>query len=194
MFVVYFDYMTDILETAIFGGGCFWCTEAIFRELRGVQSVVPGYAGGTLANPTYEAVCGGNTGHAEVIKIEFDSRVIAFRDLLEVFFLTHDPTTMNRQGNDVGEQYRSIILYTSPAQKEQAEKMIMALTASGEFKHPIVTQIKPLDRFYKAEDYHHNYYAQNQNKSYCRLVINPKLIKLRKKFAPLLRNEDNPIV
>ena len=174
------------METAIFGGGCFWCTEAIFKKLRGVVSVVPGYAGGTTENPTYEAVCGGKTGHAEVIKIEFNPNVIQYRDLLEVFFLTHDPTTMNRQGNDVGEQYRSIVLYASLEQKKLAEEIITELTASGEFKDPIVTRVVPLEKFYEAEDYHHDYYAQNQNKPYCRLVIDPKLEKLRKKFAPFL--------
>ena len=179
--------MNNNTQTAVFGSGCFWCTEAIFRELRGVQSVVPGYAGGAVENPTYEAVCNGKTGHAEVIKIEFDPAAITFRDLLEVFFLTHDPTTMNQQGNDVGEQYRSIVLYMTPEQKDQTETIIATLTASGEFKNPIVTQIMPLEKFYEAEDYHRNYYAQNQNKPYCQLVINPKLTKLRKKFAPLLK-------
>lgn len=174
-------------QTVVFGGGCFWCTEAIFKELRGVQSVVSGYAGGTVENPTYEAVCGGKTGHAEVIKIDFDSSVISFRDLLEVFFLTHDPTTINRQGNDVGEQYRSIILYTTSEQKQQAEKAINELVVSGEFKDAIVTQVQPLEKFYEAEDYHRDYYAQNQSKPYCQLIINPKLTKLRKQFAPLLK-------
>lgn len=173
-------------QFAYFGGGCFWCAEAIFQQLRGVISVTPGYAGGSMENPTYEAVSAGNTGHAEVIKIEFDLAVIVFRDLLEVFFASHDPTTMNRQGNDVGEQYRSVILYLSDDQKKQAEQYIAQLNSSGEYQKPIVSIVSPLQQFYEAEDYHQSYYVNNQNQPYCQLVINPKLTKLRQKFAPLL--------
>ncbi len=177
-------------ETAIFGGGCFWCTEAIFKMLRGVSEVGPGYAGGTTKNPTYESVSNGNTGHAEVIHIEFDPAVIAYEDLLTVFFASHDPTTVNRQGNDVGTQYRSIILTTVPEQKEKAEKFIASINASSKEGKPIVTEIKPLDVFYPAEDYHKDYYAQNKTAGYCELVIHPKLQKVQEKFADLLKKNE----
>ena len=177
-------------ETAVFGGGCFWCTEAILQRLKGVISVVPGYAGGHIKNPTYEQVCAGTTGHAEVTKFEFDPSVITFRDLLEIFFTTHDPTTWNRQGNDVGEQYRSSIFYTSDAQKQEAEQFIKELTNNQTFKDPIVTTVEPLNNnFYEAEHYHKNYYNKNQGKSYCQVVINPKLEKFKKKFAAMLKPE-----
>jgi len=169
-------------EMAVFGGGCFWCCEAIFQRLDGVIKVTPGYAGGTLANPSYEQVSGGQTGHAEVVKIEFDPALIKYSDLLEVFFALHDPTTLNRQGNDVGEQYRSIILFNSDAQWLAAHQFITDLEKSKEFKDPIVTEVKPLLAFYPAEDYHHDYYLQNKNQPYCRLVILPKIKKLEKKF------------
>lgn len=172
-------------ETAVFAGGCFWCTEAIFQGLKGVTSVLPGYSGGTVANPTYEQICDGNTGHAEATQIEFDPNVISYEVLLEVFFATHDPTTMNRQGNDVGPQYRSVIFYTSPEQKQAAEKSIQM--AQKDFDRPIVTQIQPLDKFYVAENYHQNYFKNNPGNPYCQVVINPKLKKLREKFSNLLQ-------
>lgn len=161
-------------QVAIFGGGCFWCTEAIFQQLRGVKSVMSGYAGGSQSNPTYQ-----NIGdHAEVIKIEFDPSQITYHDLLTVFFASHDPTTINRQGADVGTQYRSIILYTNEAQQAEAEKFIKELEA--------VTQLKALEKFYEAEEYHRNYYRENSSAPYCQLVINPKLEKVQREFAELL--------
>lgn len=172
-------------ETAIFGGGCFWCTEAIFQNLKGVETVLPGYSGGHAPNPTYEQVCEGGTGHAEVTKIEFDPTIIKFEVLLEVFFATHDPTTLNRQGGDVGEQYRSVIFYTTPQQKQIAENYIKG--AQKDFASPIVTQLLPFDKFYEAENYHQNYFAKNPGKAYCQVVINPKLEKFKKKFADLLK-------
>jgi peptide-methionine (S)-S-oxide reductase len=174
-------------EIATFGGGCFWCTEAVFVELRGVEKVESGYAGGEVANPSYEAVCTGRTGHAEVIQITFDPAVIGYRDLLEVFFATHDPTTLNRQGADVGTQYRSVIFYHSPEQQAAAEAMIAELNASGEFASPIVTQVVPYTNYYPAEDYHQNYYAEHPTQPYCSAVIPPKLAKLRQKFAAKLK-------
>ena len=170
-------------ETAIFGGGCFWCTEAVFESLRGVQSVMPGYAGGETKQPTYEQVCSGKTGHAEVIKIEFDPNRIAFEDLLTVFFASHDPTTLNRQGNDIGTQYRSIILYTNDAQKVSAETLIKKLNADGP---PVVTEVVPLEQFYEAEAYHHHYFQTHPEQAYCQFVINPKLAKLKEHFKRLL--------
>jgi peptide-methionine (S)-S-oxide reductase len=168
-------------EYAVFGGGCFWCTEAVFQRLKGVKSVMPGYAGGTTPNPSYEQVCTGRTGHAEVIRIEFDSTEISYADLLEVFFATHDPTTKDRQGNDRGTQYRSIILYVSEAQKLAAEEGLRKFAA--DFPAPIVTEVKPLGEFYPVEDYHQNYYNENGAQPYCSFVISPKLAKFRKKFA-----------
>lgn len=173
-------------QIAVFGGGCFWCTEAIYQELKGVLAVMPGYAGGTTPNPTYEQVCTGRTGHAEAIRVEFDADQISFKTLLTVFFGTHDPTTLNRQGNDVGTQYRSIILTTSPEQKKEAEAYIEE--AQKELSVPIVTEIKPLEKFYEAEDYHQNYYARNSGQPYCSFVIDPKLTKLKEKFRELLKS------
>jgi peptide-methionine (S)-S-oxide reductase len=180
--------MNQKKKVAVFGGGCFWCTEAVFDELRGVISVVSGYAGGDVKNPTYEQVCGGRTGHAEVIRIEFDPDQIAFRDLLTVFFATHDPTTLNRQGNDVGTQYRSAILYADDEQKHEAESFIKELQAAGAFSKPIVTTLEPLTDFYEAEDYHQKYYANNPYQPYCQVMIPPKLNKLHKQFAELLKS------
>lgn len=177
------------MASAVFGGGCFWCTEAIFLSLKGVSAVMPGYAGGDTPNPTYEQVCTGSTGHAEAIKIDYDPAFVAYKDLLEVFFSTHDPTTLNRQGNDVGTQYRSIVLTTSDEQRKEAEAFIEQLKKDEIFPDPIVTEIKPLDTFYPAEDYHRNYYANNKDKPYCQVVINPKLAKFKKKFAALLKTE-----
>ncbi|MEY4723734.1 MAG: hypothetical protein RLZZ324_1247 [Candidatus Parcubacteria bacterium] len=176
------------LSQAVFGGGCFWCTEAVFLMLRGVKSVMPGYAGGTVAHPTYEQVCTGSTGHAEAIRIEFDPAEIRYEDLLTVFFATHDPTTLNRQGNDVGTQYRSIVLYADEAQRAAAEKYIAELdAASGGKGDPIVTEVKPLGEFYEAEDYHRNYYARNKEAGYCSVIITPKVQKAKEKFAALLK-------
>jgi len=176
------------LETAVFGGGCFWCTEAIFTRLRGVESVESGYAGGQVPNPTYEQVSMGNTGHAEAIKIEFDPDIIKYTDLLNVFFATHDPTTLNRQGNDVGEQYRSAIFSTTVTQRQEAIDFIKQLETDGVYEDPIVTEVSPLDKFWPAESYHRRYYENNQNKPYCQIVISPKIAKLRQKFAPLLKS------
>lgn len=176
--------MENKLETAIFAGGCFWCTEAIFQNLKGVTSVLPGYTGGVVKNPTYEMVCGGDTGHAEATKIEFDSSIIGYEVLLEVFFATHDPTTLNRQGHDVGTQYRSAIFFTSQEQKNKAEEYIK--NHQAEFSDPIVTQLEPLTEFYIAENYHQNYFNNNKLAPYCQAVINPKLKKFREKFAHLL--------
>ncbi len=191
--------MNEMNQTIVFGGGCFWCTEAVFKMLKGVISVEPGYAGGHTENPTYEEICGGGTGHAEVIKIEYDSNVVSLETLLTVFFATHDPTTKDRQGNDVGPQYRSIILCdpaerdqgplsgpTKPSQIEIAKKFIEDLNNSNEKGAPIVTEVKTLEKFYPAEDYHKNYYQNNKNQSYCQVVINPKLKKVQEKFANLI--------
>jgi len=175
------------LETAVFGGGCFWCLEAVFQRLPGVKSVESGYAGGGVENPTYKKVCGGNTGHAEVVRVSFDPSQISYRDLLDVFFAIHDPTTLNRQGNDVGTQYRSVIFYNSAEQRREAEQAIAALTAAKEFSAPIVTTVEPLATFYVAEDYHQNYFNENSNQPYCRFIIAPKLEKFRKAFAEKLK-------
>ncbi len=174
-------------QIAVFGGGCFWCTEAFFKMLRGVVSIAPGYAGGTTQNPTYEEVCTGETGHVEVIQIIFDPAQITFENLLDVFFATHDPTTINRQGNDVGTQYRSIIFYTSPAQQVAAEKYIADANASSAAGRSIITAVEPLTKFWEAENYHHDYFARNKDKPYCQVVINPKLQKAKENFGKLLR-------
>ena len=176
-------------EIAIFGGGCFWCTEAVFKELRGVVSVMPGYAGGTVPNPTYEQVSTGKTGHAEATRIEFDPSQISFHDLLTVFFATHDPTTLNRQGADVGTQYRSAVFYTNDAQRDAAQAFIKQLDESDPKGRPVVTEVTPLsdDKFYQAESYHKDYFEKNRNQAYCQLVIEPKVEKLQQKFADLLK-------
>ncbi len=174
-------------ETATLAGGCFWCLEAVFLELRGVASVVSGYSGGRAANPTYEQVCSGGTGHAEVVQVTFDPAVISYRDLLDVFFTIHDPTTLNQQGADVGTQYRSAIYYHSPAQKAEAERVIADLAAAGVWGAPIVTEVAPLAAFYPAESYHRDYYNSNPNQPYCRAVIAPKVVKARAKFLEKLR-------
>jgi len=171
-------------EIAVFGGGCFWCTEAVFDELRGVFSVMPGYAGGTVPDPTYDQVSSGETGHAEVVRLKFDPKVISYDDLLTVFFATHDPTTPNRQGNDVGPQYRSIILYTTETQKRDAEAFLSELNKDGA---PAVTEVAPLEQFYPAEEYHRDYYKNNSSQTYCQLVISPKLEKLKKRYNELLK-------
>lgn len=172
---------------ATLAGGCFWCTEAIFKRLIGVKSVLPGYAGGDIVNPTYEEVCGGNTGHAEAIQIEFDENVIPYEKLLDIFWNTHDPTTQNRQGNDVGPQYRSIIFYHNDNQKHVAEKS--RDEAQKSFKDPIVTEISPFTNFYVAEDYHKNYFETHKNALYCSLVINPKIKKLIEKYGNNIKDE-----
>ena len=178
--------MTDQLEMTTLGGGCFWCVEAIYQDVKGVQSVVSGYAGGHVENPTYQAICTGRTGHAEVTQITFDPAVISFEDLLYIFWRTHDPTTLNRQGADVGPQYRSAIFYHTEAQKAIAEKSKAETDASGLWADPIVTEISPLDKFYPGEDYHQNYYKDNPNQGYCRMVIDPKVRKFRQAFQDKL--------
>lgn len=176
-------------QVAVFGGGCFWCTEAVFDELRGVLSVVSGYTGGKNKNPTYEQVCMGNTGHAEVIKIDYDDEQISFRDLMTVFFATHDPTTLNRQGNDVGTQYRSAIFYGDEKQKTEAAAFMKELDEAGTFKNSIVTTLEPLTEFYPAEDYHQKFFARNPFQGYCQYMIPPKLTKLHKQFKELLKSQ-----
>jgi len=175
------------LETATFGAGCFWCTEAIFQQLRGVRTVVSGYTGGTVPNPTYEQICDGATGHAEVIQLTFDPKEISFKDLLEVFWQTHDPTTLNRQGNDHGPQYRSAVFYHNDEQRRLAEEYKQRLDAAGAFSAPIVTEITPFSIFYPAEKYHQNYYADNSRKPYCAAIIRPKIDKVKKAFADKLK-------
>lgn len=176
-----------VLDTATFGGGCFWCVEAVFQQLKGVQSVVSGYAGGRRENPTYEQVCSGATGHAEVIQVTFDPSVIGYPDLLEVFWSVHDPTTLNRQGADVGTQYRSVIFYHNESQKVLAEEYKVQLDKSGTFRDPIVTEISPLPTFYSAEKYHQNYFNDNGNQPYCSFVIRPKVEKFQKEFGKKLK-------
>ncbi|MCX2740774.1 peptide-methionine (S)-S-oxide reductase MsrA [Pontibacter anaerobius] len=175
------------METATFGNGCFWCTEAVFQELKGVEKVMPGYAGGHVENPTYKQVCSATTGHAEVLQVTYDPQQISYQELLEVFWSTHDPTTLNRQGNDIGPQYRSIIFYHNEEQKQLAEKYKQELDASGAFNDSIVTAIEPLEKFYPAEDYHQNYYSTHGHEPYCSFVIRPKLDKFRKVFKEKLK-------
>lgn len=172
-----------------FANGCFWCTEAIFTRVNGVKSVIPGYSGGSIQDPTYEQVCTGTTGHAEVAQIEFDPDVISYEKLLDIFWNTHDPTTLNRQGNDIGTQYRSAIFYHDEKQKQIAEKSKKELETNNTFNDPIVTEIVPLNKFYPAENYHHQYYDNNLNAPYCQYVINPKVAKLLKKYQKELKSE-----
>ena len=179
--------MSDINEIATFAGGCFWCTEAIFLELKGVKSVVSGYMGGQIENPTYEAVCTGTTGHAECTQITFDPKIISFGELLEIFFATHDPTTLNQQGADRGTQYRSEVFYSNDSQKQVTQQYIALMTAEKTFNSPIVTAVSAAKKFYPAEDYHQNYYNQNKQQSYCSYVITPKVDKVRKLFAKKLK-------
>jgi peptide-methionine (S)-S-oxide reductase len=176
------------LQLATFGSGCFWCSEAIFERVKGVTTVVAGYTGGNIPNPTYEAVCSGKTGHAEVIQIKFDSSLVSYDELLEVFWETHDPTTLNRQGADVGTQYRSVIFYNDEDQKNKAENYKAELNKAGIWKDPIVTEISPLKKFYSAEKYHQDYYEQNPNQGYCSFVITPKIEKFEKVFKDKLKN------
>lgn len=175
------------MQVATLGGGCFWCLEAIYSDLKGVQSAISGYAGGRVKNPSYQQVCNGNTGHAEVVQVTFDPNVLSYRDLLDVFFSIHDPTTLNRQGADVGEQYRSVILYHDPEQKRIAEETIRSLQEARAFHDPIVTQVVPLDTFYPAEDYHQEYFKNNGTAGYCRMVIAPKVTKFRKSHGEMLK-------
>jgi len=172
------------IQTAVFGGGCFWCTEAAFQNLKGVTSAVPGYAGGPGKAPTYEQVCTGATGHAEVVQVTFDPKIISYENLLGVFFTVHDPTTLNRQGNDIGSQYRSIILTTDEQQKKEALEFIDNL--NKDFGGKTVTEVVPLTAFYEAEEYHHNYFKKNSSAAYCQAIISPKITKMHKKFAHLL--------
>jgi peptide-methionine (S)-S-oxide reductase len=181
------DTPSGSIEVATLGGGCFWCTEAVFTRLQGVVKVESGYAGGSIENPTYEQVSTGRTGHAEAVQVTFDPRVVSFMELLEIFFATHDPTTLNRQGADVGTQYRSAIFYHSNEQRETAEGLIEELNSEKIWRNPVVTQIAPFTAFYRAEDSHMNYYEQHGNQPYCRLVIDPKLEKLRKRFKDHLK-------
>lgn len=176
-------------EVAVFGGGCFWCTEAVFKRLDGVISALPGYAGGQTPNPSYEQVSAGQTGHVEVARVEFDPHKISFHDLLSVFFATHDPTTLDRQGNDIGPQYRSVIFYTTEEQAEAADHFISELNESNPSGRPIVTEVRPLEQFYPAEDYHQNYYERHRDEPYCQLVINPKLEKVQKHLGEILETK-----
>lgn len=175
------------METITFGAGCFWCVEAIFSDLKGVNSVIPGYTGGTTKNPSYKEVCTGETGHAEVCQLNYDPEIISFKELLEVFWKTHDPTTLNRQGGDIGTQYRSAIFYHTPEQEEKAVLYLKTLNEEQVFSSPIVTEILPFNIFYVAEDYHHDYFELNGNQPYCKAVVRPKVEKFRKIFSEKLR-------
>lgn len=177
------------LETATFANGCFWCTEAIFKRIKGIESIKPGYSGGQVENPTYEEVSSGETGHAEAIQITFDPQIISYETILEVFFATHDPTTLNRQGNDVGTQYRSAIFYHDDKQKGIAEELKAELDKSGSYHDPIVTKIEPFTKFYEAEDYHKDYYDSHRSAPYCMFIIDPKVRKLLEKFKNEVKEE-----
>jgi peptide-methionine (S)-S-oxide reductase len=181
--------MSERLETATLGAGCFWCVEAVFQNLKGVENVVSGYAGGRIPYPTYEQVSMGTTGHAESVQITFDPQIITYADILHVFWNTHDPTTMNRQGHDIGTQYRSVIFYHDDQQKAEAEKSKAEADASGSWSAPIITQIVPFSNFYPAEDYHQDYYRTNPDEAYCRVVIDPKIQKMQKEFVDRLRDK-----
>ena len=175
------------LEVATLGGGCFWCLEAVFEQVQGVTRVESGYSGGKVANPTYEQVCTGRTGHAEVVQVTFDPAIISFREILEIFFTTHDPTTLNRQGADVGTQYRSAIFFHTPEQQQTAQAVIGELNAANVWDAPIVTEVVPSQTFYKAEEYHQEYFRQNPGQGYCRAVVAPKVAKFRKQFLAKLK-------
>ena len=174
-------------QTAVLGGGCFWCIEAVFDQLEGVESVESGYMGGKNPNPTYQQVCGGDTGHVEVVRVTFDPKQISFNDMLDVFFTVHDPTTLNRQGNDVGTQYRSVIFYTSDEQKRQAEEAIENLNRSRAYSSPVVTAVEPAKDFFVAEKYHQEYYANNSSQPYCQFVISPKMKKFQQKYGAKMK-------
>jgi peptide-methionine (S)-S-oxide reductase len=177
----------DGRAVATLAGGCFWCLEAVYVELRGVEKVVSGYAGGSVNNPTYRQVSSGSSGHAEVVQVTFDPNVVSYRELLEVFFTIHDPTTPNRQGADVGSQYRSVIFYHDESQKKTAEEVMQQVEGSGVWPNRLVTQLAPLDKFYPAEDYHQDYYKNNPNQSYCQVVVAPKVAKVRKQYYSRLK-------
>lgn len=177
------------METAVLGGGCFWCLEAVFEQVQGVESVISGYSGGRQANPSYAEVCDGDTGHAEVVEIKFDPREISFPDLLKIFFAIHDPTTLNRQGNDVGTQYRSVIFSQSPEQEREAKELIAELNQQQTWGVPIVTQVVPAQPFYPADEYHQHYFRKHPEQAYCAVVVSPKVTKFRKRFTPLLKPE-----
>lgn len=177
------------MEIATFAGGCFWCTEAIFKRLKGVASVLPGYSGGEVESPTYEEVCSGDTGHAEAIQIEFDPKIILYELLLEIFFYTHNPTTINQQGNDIGTQYRSVVFYHNDKQKEAAKKIIQDLENDKVFDRPIVTTVESFSNFYEAEDYHKNYFDRNREAPYCDITISPKIHKLLSKYGSSVKEE-----
>ena len=179
--------MTTQPEIATLGAGCFWCVEAVFDDLKGVQSVESGYMGGRTANPTYEDICGGDSGHAEVVQVAFDPALVSFADILRVFFTVHDPTTLNRQGNDVGTQYRSVIFHHSEAQRDTARAIIAEIDTAGIWGNPAVTEVSPAVTFYMAEKYHQEYYARNPMQSYCMFVVAPKVQKFRKQFADRLK-------
>jgi peptide-methionine (S)-S-oxide reductase len=181
--------MTDRLETATLAGGCFWCLEAVYEMLRGVEQVTSGYAGGHVPNPDYYQVCTGTTGHAEVVQVEFDPDEITYQDILDIFFTIHDPTTLNRQGPDTGTQYRSAIFYHSPEQKEIAESTIREVNEDGPWDDPLVTEVVPLDTFYPAEEYHQDYFRRNPNQGYCQIIIAPKVAKARSVFFERLKRE-----
>ena len=181
--------MTGNRELATFGGGCFWCLEAVFEQLQGVEKVVSGYAGGTQPDPTYKQVCTGRTGHAEVVQVTFDPAVLSYRELIELFFAFHDPTTLNRQGHDEGTQYRSAIYFHSPEQEQTVRDVIATLTREQAFDRPIVTEVAPLAKFYPAEDYHQGYFRENPEQPYCRATIPPKLAKLRAKYLSRMKPE-----
>ena len=181
--------MNTNLQTATLAGGCFWCLEAVFDEIKGVHGVESGYAGGSMPNPSYRAVCNGDTGHAEVVQVHFDPGIVSYKDLLNVFFAIHDPTTLNRQGADVGTQYRSAIFYHDDEQKKIAEDLIKELNAQNIWDKPIVTQVEKLDKFYMAEDYHQEYFARNPYQPYCMAVVAPKVSKFRKHFLDLLKKQ-----
>jgi peptide-methionine (S)-S-oxide reductase len=175
------------MKKAVLAGGCFWCIEAVFQRLEGVIDIIPGYTGGTIRNPAYREVCSGRTGHAEAVEISYDEKVISYNTLLEVFFVVHDPTTLNRQGNDVGTQYRSAIFYTDENQKRNAKEFIDSLTKNNVFGEKIVTKLEPFDVFYKAETEHHNYYNQNKQQAYCDFTITPKIEKIKKYYSEKLK-------
>ena len=177
------------METATLGGGCFWCIEAVFQDLKGVERVQSGYAGGSVPDPTYEEVCRGTTGHAEVVQVTFDPEVIGFREVLEVFFSVHDPTTLNRQGADVGTQYRSVVFYQSPEQESKTRETIRSMEEAGVWNGPIVTEVTPLEAFYPAEAYHEDYFSRNPQQPYCQAVINPKVAKFRARFSHKLKDD-----
>jgi peptide-methionine (S)-S-oxide reductase len=189
MFIEYKMSNEENYEITTLGGGCFWCIEAVFSELKGVQTAVSGYSGGKGDNPTYEQVCSGTTGHAEVVQIKFDPEVISFKEILEVFFSVHNPTTLNRQGNDIGTQYRSAIFYHSENQKQIAKEVINELELSKKWGNPIVTEVTPFDKFFEAEDYHQNYFKLNASQPYCKVVIEPKVSKFRKLYLNQLKQD-----